>query len=299
MRKIGWIVLVGAILLSACGKQLPDEVIPPAKMEQILYDYHLALGISSQLNSAEEYKKQSYKNYLFKKHHITEAQFDSSMVWYTRNSYELSEIYQNLDKRFNREKTKLNAMLQERNITVSTLTGDTVDLWNHYPVYWLTNAPLSNKFSFNMKADTNFWVKDAFFWKADVTFLANGKATMGLNIRFKNDSVVGKTTTITQSGSNSIYLLPDSTYEIKEINGFIQIYKDSIHQEPSIIVSNISLTKYHTNDENIVQTTEKMEEKEKSVEKKDKTPKIKAPITSEPQKIERVSSRPKRKAAKD
>ena len=138
MKKNSWIALIGAALLSSsCGKQIPSEVIPPAQMENILYDYHLSLGISTQLNTTEEYKKQAYKNYIFKKHHITEAQFDSSMVWYTRNSYELSNIYQKLDKRFNTEKTKLNAMLQERDINIATQAGDTIDLWNFYPVYWL------------------------------------------------------------------------------------------------------------------------------------------------------------------
>lgn len=299
MRKIGWIVLLGATLLLSCGKQTPDEIIPPSKMENILYDYHLALGISSQSNTGEEYKKQSYKNYLFKKHHITEAQFDSSMVWYTRNSYELSEIYQKLDKRFSREKTRLNAMLQERNMNITTQAGDTVNIWNYYPIYWLTDAPLNNKFSFDMKADTNFHVKDAFLWKADITFLTEGKVTMGLNIRFKNDSVIGKTATITHSGAESIYLQSDSTYEIKDINGFIFISKDSIQETPSVIISNLSLTKYHTKEENTTPTTSVDEIKENIAEKKEEEKLTnKLPIQA-PQKNERTPIRPKRKSAKE
>lgn len=255
MKKVSWIALIVATLLSAsCGKQIPSEIIPPEKMENILYDYHLSLGISTQLNTTTEYKKQAYKNYIFNKHHVTEAQFDSSMVWYTRNSYELSTIYQRLDKRFTQEKTKLNAMLQERDIDIATQPGDTVDLWYFHPVYWLVDAPLSNKVSFSLKADTNFWVKDAFLLKADVTFLTDGKVTMGFDIRFQNDSVVGKTSTTTQSGLHSVYVQNDSLFDIKDINGFIQVGKDSIHQKPSVIISNVSLTKYHTNKEITVST---------------------------------------------
>lgn len=270
MKKISWIALIGATLLSSsCGKQIPDEVIPPAKMENILYDYHLSLGISTQLNTREEYKKQAYKNYIFQKHHVTEAQFDSSMVWYTRNSYELSDIYQKLDKRFNKEKTKLNAMLQERHIDIATLAGDTVDLWNFHPVYWLTDAPLSNKVSFTLRADTNFWKKDAFLWKADVTFLKECKVTMGLNIRFQNDSVVGKTNTITQSGSHSVYVQTDSLFDIRDINGFIQVYKDSVHQEPNVIISNVSLTKYHKKEDTQASTGSEETKELKNEEQKD------------------------------
>lgn len=288
MKKNSWIALIGAALLSSsCGKQIPSEVIPPAQMENILYDYHLSLGISTQLNTTEEYKKQAYKNYIFKKHHITEAQFDSSMVWYTRNSYELSNIYQKLDKRFNTEKTKLNAMLQERDISIATQAGDTIDLWNFYPVYWLKDTPLSNKVSFSLKADSNYWAKDAFLWKADVTFLTEGKVTMGFDIRFKNDSVVGKTCTFTQSGPHSVYVQSDSLFDIKDVNGFIQVYKDSIHQQPNVIISNVSLTKYHRTEEALDTTTQP----EETTPKKEKEQK-EIILTEKPKKKEaRPSSR--------
>ena len=64
IKKFGWIILVGASLITGCGNSMPKEVIPPAKMEKVLYDYHLALGISSRLPSSEDYKKQALKNYL-------------------------------------------------------------------------------------------------------------------------------------------------------------------------------------------------------------------------------------------
>lgn len=294
IKKFGWIILVSASLMTGCGNSMPDEVIPPAKMENVLYDYHLSLGISSQLPTSEDYKKQAFKNYLFKKHHITEAQFDSSMVWYTRNAYELSTIYQNLDKRFSREKTKLTSMLQERHIDIATQAGDTVDIWHYYPVYWMTDAPLNNKFTFSMRADTNFWVKDAFAWNADITYLNTGKVTMGLNIRLKNDSVIGKTITLTKSGSNSLYVPSDTLNEIKDINGFIYVDKDSIHQTPSVLISNLSLIKYHQSEKKPVNKTESKEEK-----KTGKNIKLQENTLSEPKKAERITtSRPKRQPQK-
>lgn len=298
MKKFGWIILLAAALATSCGKSTPDEVIPPAKMEKVLYDYHITLGISSKLSSSEDHKKEAFKNYLFQKHNITKAQFDSSMVWYTRNAYELSAIYQNLDKRLSREKTKLHSLLQERHINIATQPGDTVNIWHYYPVYWLTDAPLNNKLIFSMKADENFWVNDAFQWDADVTFLSPGMATMGLNIRFKNDSVVGKTISLTPSGRNSLYLQADTLNEIKDINGFIYVSKDSLHHTPSVLISNLSLTKYHQNKENSAPKEEKEEVMEKGVDN------IKLEIGKKAQKeikkAERIStSRPKRKASEE
>ena len=294
IKKFGWIILVGASLMTGCGKSMPKEVIPPAKMEKVLYDYHLALGISSRLPSSEDYKKQAFKNYLFKKHDITSAQFDSSMVWYTRNSYELSKIYQNLDKRFSREKTKLTSMLQERHIDITTQPGDTVNIWNYYPVYWLTDAPMNNKFTFSMNADTNFWVKDAFAWNADITFLNASRVTMGLNIRYQNDSVTGKTIAMTQPGSHTLYVPADSLNEIKDINGFIYVDKDSVHQTPNVLISNISLIKYHQSKDKTAPKAETKDEKESK-----ELLKLEENTQLEAKKSNRNQSRPKKQAPKN
>lgn len=277
--------------MTSCGKSEFGEVIPPKKMENVLYDYHLTLGISSKLPASQDHTKQAYKNYLFKKHNITEAQFDSSMVWYTRNAYELSKIYQNLDKRLNREKTRLHTLLQERHIDIATQPGDTVNIWQYYPVYWLTDAHRNNKFTFTMKADENFWVKDAFRWNADLTFLSPSKVTMGLNIRLDNDSVIGKTITL-KSGNNSLYVQADTINAIKDINGFIYVCKDSVHQTPNVLISNLSLTKYHQSEENTIQENNNKEKKKpkdniKIIEEKKNQ--------KEPKKAERITTRPKRK----
>ncbi len=281
IKKFGWIILVGASLMTGCGNSMPKEVIPPAKMEKVLYDYHLTLGISSQLSGSEEYKKQAYKNYLFKKHQITEAQFDSSMVWYTRNSYELSKIYQNLDKRFSREKTKLTSMLQERHIDIATQAGDTVNIWHYYPVYWLTDAPLNNKFTFTMRADSNFWIKDAFAWNADLTYLDAGKLTMGLNIRYENDSVTGKTIAMTQSGRHSLYIQSDSLNKIKDINGFIYVDKDSVHQTPNVLISNVSLIKYHKSKDKLTSESEIKDLKEEEIPEPRRVKRTKTRLTKQ------------------
>ena len=291
IKKFGWIILVGASLMTSCGNSMPKEVIPPAKMEKVLYDYHLTLSVSSKLPSSEDYKKQAYKNYLFKKHNITEAQFDSSMVWYTRNSQELSTIYQNLDKRFSREKTKLHSMLQERHLNIATQAGDTVNIWNYYPVYWLTDAPRNNKFAFTMNADSNFWVKDAFRWNADITFLKPGKVTMGLNIRFDNDSVIGKTITLAP-GTNTLYIQADTINEIKNINGFIYVSKDSAHHTPNVLISNLSLFKYHKSEEKVTSDTEVQPEKKT---KETIKPKEERKARKEPQKLERITTAPSRR----
>ena len=49
-----------AILAAGCRDKMPENVIPPDKMEELLYDYHLAQSVASDINYAQKYKKEPY-----------------------------------------------------------------------------------------------------------------------------------------------------------------------------------------------------------------------------------------------
>ena len=48
------------------------------------------------------YKRVLYIESVFKKHGITQAEFDSSMVWFTRNPEVLTKIYEKVNARLKR-----------------------------------------------------------------------------------------------------------------------------------------------------------------------------------------------------
>ena len=241
--KFRWTLIACLALLTSCGKEIPGEIIQPKKMERVLYDYHLMLSLSDNSKSTE---REANKNYIFQKHDITKADFDSSMVWYTRETKELMTIYENLNKRFKREYEHTARLLESREDTDSRTfaSGDTVDVWIKENLLWFTKAPLNNLQTFEIKADTTFREKDAFYWNMDYCFFAEGEAIMGLNVVYENDSVIGMTKSVTQSGPQSIYLHTDSTFNIKTLNGFIYVPENQ-DKKPNILVHHISLTRYH------------------------------------------------------
>lgn len=249
-KNVTWLLLLMAIGMVGCGKQIPGDVIQPNKMEEILYDYHLSISISSNIDHSGNYQKEAYRNYIFQKHQVTAAEFDSSMVWYTRHTKELAAIYKNLSTRFRDEKKKVAGLLSKREEMASvSLPGDTVDIWYNRKLYWLEKYPLADKVIFEIPSDSNFKAKDAFEWSADYTFLSEGrqKVVMGFNVVFDNDSVKGSIKDVTERGLHTLYIKPDSAYSIKSINGFLYyIITDSVDVETSgVIVNNITLTRYH------------------------------------------------------
>ena len=216
-------------------------------MEELLHDYHLASSMTNELPYSENYKKQAYLNYVFKKHNVTEAQFDSSMVWYTRHTEELAKIYENLNKRFDRESKSVASQVAKRdNQTFVSLSGDTVNIWQDRPVYWLTTSPITNKMTFDFKADTTFRPNDTFIWEADYNFLpagAQAEVTVALSVSFANDSIQGTTQTMNRAGTQRFYLKADSA-AIRGVSGFVYFKADTLHPS-SVLISNIRLTRIH------------------------------------------------------
>lgn len=243
-----WVsVGMSALLVSGCGKKYPDDILQPAQMEELLHDYHLASSMTNELPYSENYKKQAYLNYVFKKHNITEAQFDSSMVWYTRHTEELAKIYENLNKRFDRESKSVASQVAKRdNQTFVSLSGDTVNIWQDRPVYWLTTSPVTNKMTFDFKADTTFRPNDTFIWEADYNFLPAGtqaEVTVALSVSFANDTIQGTTQTMNRAGTQRFYLKADSA-AIRGVSGFVYFKADTLHPS-SVLISNIRLTRIH------------------------------------------------------
>ncbi len=249
-RNRFWAGLLAAALLAGCGKQVPRSVIQRDKMEQILYDYHLGVSMSGNPGSSENYQKEAYKQYVFAKHQVTEAEFDSSMVWYTRHADELAAIYKKLGTRFRDEKKEMQGLLSLRGGKPSvSRPGDTVDLWYDHRLYWLADAPLVRKVAFEIPADSNFMEKDAFRWSATYVFLSEReqKAIMGFSVIFGNDSVAGKVEEITRPGTYALDIRPDSAFAIQSVNGFIY-YRDkdsAATVSPGVLVHHLSLMRYH------------------------------------------------------
>ena len=266
--KFRWTLIAGLALMTSCGKQIPSDIIQPKQMEKVLYDYHLSLSMAQ---SSKNVEKEAQRNYVFQKHNITEAEFDSSMVWYARESKELLAIYENLNKRFNREYSHIERLLESREDanSQSFVSGDTVNIWRKGDIHWFNTAPLYRQLAFEIKADTTFHPQDAFLWSMDCHFLTEGKIVMGMNVMFDNDSVIGTTKTIETSGKHEIYLQTDSAYQIKTLNGFIYVpEQDNTNLDPKVLAHHIALTRYHMVESTDTLATEQKEATEEVIEKR-------------------------------
>ncbi|MBR6946051.1 MAG: DUF4296 domain-containing protein [Prevotella sp.] len=247
-------ILIGIFLLClliSCKPGVPRHVIQPADMEKLLYDYHVGQAMSQDLTDDREYNQELYKLAVLKKHHVSEAEFDSSLVYYMRHTEQLHTIYKKLSERLNKEALALGASASEVNRYTLSNTGDTANIWTGETVASLIPYAPYNKISFVMPADTAFRKGDKFLLGVSSRFLyqdGSKDAIMQLAVRFANDSVSAKTIHMASNNNYNVEIDDRDTLGIKEIRGFILLTKDKNASETTLkllLLDNIHLVRFH------------------------------------------------------
>lgn len=96
-KAIKWLFCCVVLLQFACSNR-PDDVLSKSEMKSFLTDLHLLEGVFSSDVTISEDDKILYYQALFQKHGISKAQFDSSLVYYTRNPKVFERIYTGVNK---------------------------------------------------------------------------------------------------------------------------------------------------------------------------------------------------------
>lgn len=240
------------MLLISCGDKQPDYVLPLEKLEAILYDYHLAQVMISDMPSSERYKKDLYFDYVYEKHHVTQEEIDSSLVYFARNPQGLADVYANLSKRVEEAIKRVEA--EDKPIAVreaKSVVGDSVDLWYDVPVIQMTPSNLANRlYSFMVPTDSNFQARDVIEWRGKVLFL-NGEVDslhnylhLNLILHYMNDSIVSQDTVLYTTGDFSLQVT--DTALVKSIDGVA--YLKSSDSNERVLLMSPALMRYHRTD---------------------------------------------------
>lgn len=248
IRLVAMFIL--AVCFAACEVKRPEIVLSDSKMEDVLYDYHIAKAMGEELSRGEYYKRVLYIDAVFKKHGITEAVFDSSMVWYAHNPEVLTKVYEKVNTRLKRERDGINHLIAMRdNQPKETLPGDSVDIWPLHRMYLLTGMPLDNKLVFSIPADSNFEERDTICWSVRFKYPAHrlsASPVMSMQIVYDKDSVVSAFRRVDKEGSQTLRLSADTLGKIKEVRGFI--YFSTEKEEQALLLDHISMMRYHARD---------------------------------------------------
>ena len=187
---------------------------------------------------------------MLKKHDVSRADFDSSLVYYYTRADRFIKICKNLQERLGEDALTFGASASEvERFSELAMTGDTANIWNAERSRLMVPYAPYNHLQFRIKADTAFHKGDSFMltFNSDFIYQSGSKdAVAYLAVRFANDSVASVNTHFSASGPTQLRV-PSSDEKVKELTGFIYLGHgfEVTSNLQMLILSRIQLIRFH------------------------------------------------------
>ena len=245
------------LLMAACKPGTPSQYIQPGKMEDILVDYQLARAMAmyeQQSGDAREYSSALYMEAVLKKHGVTKAEFDSSLVWYYTRADRFDEIGKRVAERL--EEMALVQGASEGEIgkyAQYNATGDTANVWADRTTALLLPMPPYNRWEFNIQADSTYRRGDQLMlmFLSDYMFQTGAKNGLVYMAVEYDDTVVSRNLRFSVTGITQLRVPEDTLRRIKAVKGYLYLDggPDKTTATRILFLNNVQLIRFHTKDE--------------------------------------------------
>lgn len=219
------VVIVFAVFFLLSCHIKPAGTLSEKKMEDILYEMHKSEGIVQAQgyfqNTSQQQKE--YYDQILKKYKVTQAEFDSTLAWYTKHPLEFSELYKKVIVRFDTLNTQVSKgkfhPLNAQNGMMKT------DLWKLRRTFKLNKDSARTKIDFEIVNSDNLFVGD----KYTLSFLhrvaksdssVNPYAVLRINYtNGKKDTLLAKSFNDNKLRRFKIILFAKDSSRIKSLSG--------------------------------------------------------------------------------
>jgi len=230
-------------------------------MEDILVDYYMAKALAMNGKpasyDAREYNYALYTEAVFRKHGVTQAVFDSSLVYYLTRADRFEPIMQRVMERLEERALVMGASEGEiGKYAVYNTTGDTANVWVDRPTALLLPAPPYNRWEFGIRADSTYRKGDALMmmFVSDWMYQTGNKDGMLYLAVEYPDTVVSRSLHFSVSGISQLRVPEDTARTIRAIRGFF--YLDGGYTPTTttrlLFLNNVQLIRFHTQHEETV-----------------------------------------------
>lgn len=245
--------LMGAFIFISCSPSRPRGILSEDKMTDILVDFHLAQGMAEAQSENTDVVRYKYIQAVFKKHRVTEAEFDSSMTYYSGRAEDFTHIYDNVVKRVQAqaERMGLESVAQDQ-FSSLTAEGDTANIWLGKDFACVVANPVQCIYSFHMNADSTFKAGDSFLWRFKSQFVGrsmNNEAVALLNFYYEGDTAACVSDLLRNSPKNELWHKPGRSLDslnLRSISGFIYLPLIGGADQPKpLLISEMKLIRIH------------------------------------------------------
>lgn len=265
-RILGHIRLVvcvtGVALLVACTR-VPDNVIAPDRMADLLADLHTAESVV-ELNFGEyaaDSTRKALKQAVLKRHEVTQQQLDTSFVWYGAHLDKYMDVYDDVAEIL-QQRLDRNDALQSEQASLS-ISGDSVDVWTSPRQMLISPRRPSEFITFQIKADANSQPGDSYAWRAKL-FNYQPRSRWGITAHYTDGSFEVLDNPVSGEGWHTMTFHTDSTRTLSQLQGYMRltlptnqsaVYVDSIELvrrrlDPQMYVQRYRQRRYDLNPAN-------------------------------------------------
>lgn len=250
--RLGHALLTAVFMLGliACGDDHPQGIPRPNEMEQIIYDYQMAMALGAQseaqnqTKSAERrYNTHYYIRSALARHGMTQVEFDSAMAWYSRHPMKLVEIYRQIDKKkAGGDGWTASAIQDAPNAT-------RVDLWQGSRRLLLF-SPLQRQQGFTLNVDTLLRPADRLEWKLDANWKqgeGQREAVMLMAVYYEGDSVRTVSQPVRGNGNQRLSITIDSL-AVKQVRLWCALINARASVSHKLVISDMRLDRVRKKD---------------------------------------------------
>lgn len=237
------VMAVTAAVIAACVgcNRVPSHVIEPERMARLMADMRMANAVLT-LNP-REYRTDSsraiLKQAVFERNGVTQADFDTSLVWYGHNIGRYQEVTDRTIEILEGRLADISAAGGTGNAL--SVAGDSVDVWPGAMSYVITRRSPSDFLTFGIEADRNWEQGDVYTWSFKFATMP-ATARWGISAEYDDGSVETLTTMISVGGSTrqTISFITDSTRTARYIGGWLYV-KPEGHKP--VFIDSVTLTR--------------------------------------------------------
>jgi hypothetical protein len=143
-----------AVMFAACSRA-PEGILPERKMQHVLVDIQIAedmIGMDAATFPTNEEKTALYRS-VFRKHGVTEAEYDSSLVWYGHNLDAYMRIYK---LALADVQARIDALGDAAPEPVTEMNRDSLEIWTFRRYRELSPRMLANMMVFDIEPGTAY-----------------------------------------------------------------------------------------------------------------------------------------------
>lgn len=228
----------------ACSK-VPDGILSEKEMQTVMTDMLLAEAMigADYKQFKEDAPKEALYQSVFRKHGITQADYDSSLVWYGRNLDIYMKVYERVLADLNKQVADLGDIQAD---AAPVSNRDSVNIWPRRSFMALQPKALFNGTIFDIKPETNYSSGSIFVLGTRIWGLS-GKETYAPEVRLsadQGDTIVTVSNRLDKDGYHETVLKTLPTKKVRRVYGYIRLdHTDAAYYK--IYIDSLNLMKYN------------------------------------------------------